>query len=162
MDLGAGTGLFTHALARLLGPSGRVYAIDRDTGALSVLRTSLQDPGNASAEVLPVPGDFLHLDTLDALHRVLFEGALLANALHFAPDAPQVLRSIVQRLRDHGRIVIVEYDRRSASRWVPFPVPVERLEALAVEAALEPPHIVAERPSAYGGTMYCAVFEHLG
>jgi SAM-dependent methyltransferase len=162
MDLGAGTGLLSHALARLLGPSGRVYAIDRDTAALSVLHTSLQDPGDASAEVLPIPGDFLHLDTLDALTRVLFDGALLANALHFAPDASQVLRSIVHRLRGNGRVVIVEYDRRSASRWVPFPVPVERLEALAIGADLEPPHILAERPSAYGGTMYCAVLEHPG
>jgi len=162
MDLGAGGGLFTRALARLLGASGRVFAVDRDTSALSTLHAALQHGESALAEIVPVQGDFLQLGTLDALADVLFDGALLANALHFASDAGRVLRLVTQRLREGGRVVIVEYDRRAANPWVPFPIPVERLEPLAEEAGLEAPRVVAERPSAYGGTMYCAVFEYPG
>ena len=33
-DLGAGRGAFTLALADLLGPTGVIYAVDRDAGAL--------------------------------------------------------------------------------------------------------------------------------
>ncbi|HEX6910991.1 MAG TPA: class I SAM-dependent methyltransferase, partial [Longimicrobium sp.] len=37
-DLGAGTGVFTRALATLAGPSGRVFAVDVDDGALGAVR----------------------------------------------------------------------------------------------------------------------------
>ena len=33
-DLGSGTGAFTLALADLLGPSGHIYSIDKDSRAL--------------------------------------------------------------------------------------------------------------------------------
>ena len=39
-DLGAGTGVFTRAIASLLGSYGTVYAIDRDAGSLSELSKS--------------------------------------------------------------------------------------------------------------------------
>jgi len=36
-DLGAGDGTFTQALARLLEPGSRIYAVDRDRAALAAL-----------------------------------------------------------------------------------------------------------------------------
>src|SRR5262245_4114906 len=36
-DLGAGSGMFTRALATLVGPGGTVYAVDNDPGALREL-----------------------------------------------------------------------------------------------------------------------------
>ncbi|HET9708004.1 MAG TPA: hypothetical protein VFP39_06855 [Gemmatimonadales bacterium] len=62
-------------------------------------------------------------------------------------------------LGPQGRVVIVEYDGRPANRWVPYPVPRARLPDLVRRAGLKPPAITAERPSAYGGTMYVAVAE---
>jgi hypothetical protein len=53
--------------------------------------------------------------------------------------------------------VIVEYDRRTANRWVPYPIPVDRLTELASSAALTDPRVVATRPSEYQGALYAAV-----
>lgn len=39
-DLGAGDGTFTRALAGLLGPDGRIYAVDCDAKAVESLRQS--------------------------------------------------------------------------------------------------------------------------
>lgn len=157
-DFGAGTGLFTRALAHILDPAGRVFAIDRDAGALSALRTT-SDRQSDHAPIVPIRGDFQDLDAIEALNGVVLDGAVFANALHFAPDAGRVLAEVSRLLGEKGRVVVVEYDRRSPSRWVPYPLPIRQLHTLAARASLEAPRVVSEWPSAYGGVMYCAVLE---
>src|SRR5262245_12950400 len=55
-DLGAGTGTFTLALAELLGPGGRVFAVDRDGRALAQLRAAAARNQHAGIEI--VQADF--------------------------------------------------------------------------------------------------------
>ena len=157
-DLGAGTGTFSRALAALLGPAGTVYVVDRDRQALA----TLTGPGSASvgaAAVVPVVADFTGPLALPVL-----DGALLANALHFVNGGDQaaVLGRVAALLRPGGALVLVEYDRRAASRWVPYPVSSARFAALAAAAGLTAPMQVGERPSAYGGVLYAAVARRPG
>jgi hypothetical protein len=84
-------------------------------------------------------------------------GATLANALHFVRDAEQVLSMLVEHVRPGGRVIVVEYDRRGASRWVPYPIPATRWPLLAESAGLTDPAITATRPSSYSGTLYTGV-----
>ena len=150
-DLGAGTGVFTRALAALLGPEGRVYAIDADARALSALRASAaRAPDRPTVTVREA--DFtrpLDLPTLD--------GVLMANALHFARDAGAVLALAASYLRPGGRFVLIEYQGRGPNPWVPHPVPSARFAELAPAAGLAPPTVAATRPSAFGGQIYVAV-----
>jgi SAM-dependent methyltransferase len=144
-DLGAGTGVFSRALASLLGPTGRVYAVDRDP---AVRRLARYDGLVA-----------LHADFTTELELPPLDGALLANSLHFVPveEQARVVRRIAQLVRPGGRLVVVEYEGRAPSRWVPFPVSLERFGALVKEAGLGAPIRVGSRRSAFGGTMYAAV-----
>ena len=157
-DLGAGNGTFTRALAELLGRDGVVYAVDRDVAALRELaQTNARDRG--AATVRTIVGDFtepIELTTLD--------GAVLANALHYVPYREQVgvLQRIIGLLAEHAPLVIVEYDRRTANRWVPFPISIETFQALAREAGLSEPTVLATRPSRYEGTIYSAVVRRPG
>ena len=82
------------------------------------------------------------------------DGILLANALHFVRDAERVLSGLVKQLRPGGRVIVVEYDRREASQWVPYPIPASRWLQLAESAGLTDPTITATRPSAYAGILY--------
>lgn len=158
-DLGAGAGLFSRALARLLGPQGVVYALDRDAGAATTLgRLALERPPDAG-RIIPLTGDFHHLEAVPALGTAALDGALFANALHFTPDLEQVLAGAARGLRPGGRIAVVEYARRRANPWVPYPVSMGRLAAAARAAGLGPPVRVGERSSVFGGTMYCALLE---
>ena len=152
-DLGAGTGTFSRALAALLGPGGTVYAVDRDRRSLATLDAPGSAPADA-ATVVPVVADFTAPLALPAL-----DGALLANALHFVrgTDQAAVLGRVAALLRPGGAIVLAEYDRRAASRWVPHPVSPARFAALAAAAGLSAPAVIGERPSAYGGVLYAAV-----
>ena len=172
-DMGAGSGTFTFALARLLGPGSRVVAVDREPAALESLRRGLERRartdretgemagGNATrldhgATVAAVRGDFRDPAGIDALDDVALDGALFANALHFDRDPGGTLRRMADRLADSGRLVVVEYRDRPPNPWVPHPLPLARLEQVAEAEGLGVPRLVGERPSSYGGTLYCA------
>ena len=148
-DIGAGDGTFTRALAELLGRKARIYAVDRDSQALAAVRRWAARDG---ANVVPVEADF----TLPLELPEVLDGILVANALHFVHDAGVVLAHLAALVRPGGRVVIVEYDRRRASRWVPYPISSDRLPTLAESAGLSTPTITATRPSAFGGLLYVA------
>jgi hypothetical protein len=87
----------------------------------------------------------------------LVDGMLLANVLHFIKDQTSVLARLTQRVKPGGQVVFIEYDRRGASRWVPYPISAEDLPRLTAAAGLTAPRIVARKASAYSGDLYVAV-----
>lgn len=150
-DLGAGTGTFTRALAALLGPDAHLYAVDADERALRSIRAWVEGTPDAPA-VRILPGDFTRRMPLPPL-----DGIVMANALHFVRDQAAAVALAASYLRPGGRLVVIEYQDRPASRWVPYPVPSARLGELAADAGLSPVRVVATRPSAFGGQMYVAM-----
>ena len=155
-DLGAGEGTFTRALAELLGPESRIYAMDRDARAVAALERWAK---REASHVMALAGDFTGPFELPGLGPGALDGLLLANSLHYVRDPVAVLRRLAGLLRPGGRLVLVEYDRRGANPWVPYPVPVARLPELMASAGLSAPAVLARRPSAYGGDLYVAFSE---
>ena len=154
-DLGAGDGVFTRALVELLDPGSSVYALDRDAGALETLA---RQRWAIAAGVRTVVADFGAAFELPGVEqREGLDGILIANALHFVRDQSAVVGGLATRLRAGGRLVIVEYDRRAASRWVPYPIPIARLPALTAGTGLSAPVVTASSPSMFGGELYVAV-----
>ena len=152
-DLGAGSGTFTRALVSLLGRGARIDSVDRDARAIAEIRNwaKAEAPG-VVAHVADISGP-LELPEFDAGG---FDGVLLANVLHYVRDAEAALGRFVGLLKPGGRIVLIEYDRRRASPWVPYPIPPARWSAMAAQAGLSEPLITARRPSDFGGTLYVA------
>ena len=157
-DLGAGSGVFTRALATLIGPAGTVYAVDRNPGALREL-TRTDDRAAGGAAIRTVVADFA-----EPLELPPLDGVLVANALHYVPyaDQPAVLRRVASMLTDGAPIVVVEYDRRHANQWVPYPTTPAALAAAARDAGLDVPTVLATRPSQYGGAIYSAIVRRPG
>jgi ubiquinone/menaquinone biosynthesis C-methylase UbiE len=150
-DLGAGTGTFTRALAALLGPDAHLYPLDADGRALRSIR-AWADKTPDGPRIRILHGDFTRRMPLPPL-----DGIVMANALHFVRDQAAALALAASYLRPGGRLVVIEYENRPASRWVPHPVSSARFAELAADAGLTPPRVVARRPSAYGGEMYVAM-----
>ena len=147
-DLGAGAGTFTRALASLLGANGTVYAVDRDARALREI---------AGARIETVVGDFT-----ERLELPLLDGVVIANALHYVPypDQARVLGQVASLTAEGAPIVVVEYERRNANPWVPYPITIARLADIARAAGLGAPTPLASRPSRFSGTIYSAVVRH--
>ena len=150
-DLGAGTGVFTRALATLVGPAGHVYAVDEDDRALGAIRAW------AAAQVTVLRGDVTQPLALPPL-----DGVVMANVLHFVAHAEAVLPRVVQLLRPGGRFVLIEYEGRRPGPWVPYPVSTARFRELAAIAGLGDPRVAAVRPSRFGGQIYAAAAERMG
>lgn len=163
-DLGCGTGTFTRALVDILGTNSEVIAVDQDAGALDVLRRWAE---RHAAAIVTVRADFTRPSELADLRDGSLDGILLANSLHFVSDAETVLARLVRALRPPGRgvgggrVVIVEYDRREANAWVPYPISRDRLPLLAAKAGLSNPVVIATRRSRYQGVMYAAAAERV-
>lgn len=152
-DLGAGSGAFTLALADLLGPSGEIYAVDRDRGALRRLAPAMRER---------FPATTLHIleaDFTRPLGLSSLDGMVMANALHFVPDhdKPAVLALIRGMLRPGGRLILVEYDVDRGNRWVPHPLSYPTWESLASRAGFVDTYRLATRPSRFLGQIYSAL-----
>lgn len=158
-DIGAGDGTFTRALAELLGPTSRLYAVDRDASAVAALS---RWAASSAPNVTVIHADFTRPLIVPGLEPSALDGLLFANALHFVRDPGVVLSRLVTHLRPGGRVVLIEYDRRRASPWVPYPIPRSSLPSLAAAAGLTTPVFTAARPSLFGGTLYVARADRIG
>lgn len=101
-DVGSGPGFFTVAMARAVGKTGRVFAVDIDETALTALRQRVRDAALDNVDV--IQGDprdpKLPLDSLDA--------ALIVDAYHEMTEHETMLSSIRRALKPGGRLVIVD------------------------------------------------------
>jgi SAM-dependent methyltransferase len=153
-DFGAGDGTFSRALAGLLGAGSRIYAVDRDADGLAALERT---GGTRGVELIPVAADFTRPVPLPGVQPEGLDGMIFANSLHFVSKPDVAIASLLTWLRPGGSVVIVEYDGRRPSRWVPYPISSATLPDVLAGAGLAAPTITATRRSAYGGSLYVAV-----
>lgn len=102
-DVGAGTGYYARRIAPLVGPKGRVYAVDVQPEMLRVLAATAKRPGLGN--LVPVLG----ADTDVRLAMSSVDLAIMVDVYHELEFPHEVLASIVRAVRPGGRVVFVEY-----------------------------------------------------
>ena len=151
LELGAGRGAFTLALADLLGPAADIVAIDRDRGDLAVLESTMSRRF-PETDLTTVVGDFIRPLPVVAG----FDGLLAANSLHFVRDPGAVIDSARPLLRPGARIVVVEYDSDSGNPWVPYPFSYATWQEIAARTGLLDTRLVGRVPSRFLGAIYAS------
>jgi len=153
-DLGCGDGTFTRALAQLLAPGGVVHAVDLDDAALANIRAERN-----GAAIIKHHADFTRMPWP---FEGRLDGILMANSLHYVREQEGFVSEIDSRLKDDGRLIVVEYDFDRPNRWVPYPVSRRRLTALFAAAGYASPQWLGSRPSVYQrGELYAALIRRV-
>ena len=103
-DLGAGSGYFTVHLARAVGPSGRVYAVDVDAEMNAYLEERLAEEGIDNVEVVLGESEdpLLPNGKIDLLFT--------SNTYHHLQDRPAYFRRVRADLTAEGRVAVIDFD----------------------------------------------------
>ncbi|TDJ77573.1 MAG: methyltransferase domain-containing protein [Planctomycetota bacterium] len=118
-DLGCGNGFHTLLLAELVGPGGKVFAVDIQQQMLDMLRVRAAEAQLDNIErILGTLADpKLPPDSCDLV--------LLADVYHEISYPEQVLAGIRSALRPDGRVVLVEFRAEDPD------VPIKRLHKMS-------------------------------
>ena len=149
-DLGAGNGVFTHALSTLLPDGSTLYAVDMDAYRMESIRVWQQ------ITLKRIQADFVG----DAWKTEPLNGVLMANSLHFVKDKESFLRKLKGKLALDGKLLIIEYEMEKGNTWVPYPVGFKKLLEIIQQAGYASLKKLKEVPSVYDNRMmYSAVIE---
>jgi len=106
-DLGSGGGYFTFRLAKAVGSSGKVYAVDIDPDMTDLVAKQAKDENAGNVEViLAKPDDPLLPETgVDLIFTV--------DTYHHFENRVNYFANLRKTLRPNGRIAIIDFDRRA-------------------------------------------------
>ncbi len=154
-DVGAGTGLFEPYFSLLVGPAGRVFAVDIAPLFVEHLRR------RALAEALPNVEAARCPDTATGLPARSVDVVFVCDVYHHFEHPELNLASIRETLTDGGRFVIVDFEKEpgQASDFVMKHV---RAPKAAVRAEIEAAGFELEREEKILKENYLLVFRKKG
>lgn len=124
-DFGAGSGYYTERLARAVGPTGKVLAVDLQPEMLQLVGARMKRLGLTNVELVRSTEDDPRLPagTLDLI--------LMVDVYHELAAPQRVLRAMKAALSPRGRIAIVEFRKEDAS------VPIREEHKMSVKQAVQ-------------------------
>jgi ubiquinone/menaquinone biosynthesis C-methylase UbiE len=102
-DIGAGSGYYTFRMARLVGPKGKIYAVDIQKEMLDIIRERMKKDGVENVE--PIMGE----EADPKLKDESVDTILLVDVYHEFAFPYEMTQKMVKALRPGGRIVFVEF-----------------------------------------------------
>jgi len=130
LEPGCGMGYFTLEAARLVGPSGKVVALDLQKKMINGLKRRLRRAHLSDrVDARVVPADTLAIPDLEGE----VDMALALYFVHEAPDAFRLFRELARALKPGGRILFVE--PRGHVSEAAFRKSLEAAQAAGLQAA---------------------------
>jgi precorrin-6B methylase 2 len=108
-DVGAGFGAWTIRLARVVGPSGHVYATDVGEAQLSALRDYAAREGLTNVTVIEGAADATNLPA------ACCDAILMRDVYHHLTRPEPIVRSLAASLKPGGRFAVVDFPPRPGS-----------------------------------------------
>jgi ubiquinone/menaquinone biosynthesis C-methylase UbiE len=130
-DLGAGSGFFTRAAARLVGAGGTVWAVDVHRDMLPRLKNLAAAEGLHNVEVMH--GDIEHTSGSN-LPAAQFDFCILSNVLFSTEHKKAAVAEVRRLLKKGGRALVIDW---SGSYGGLGPVPEQVITARAARELFE-------------------------
>jgi SAM-dependent methyltransferase len=122
-DVGAGSGYFTVRLAKRVGTSGTVYAVDIQPEMLAILRRRVNSEKLTNVE--PILGT----ESNPRLSPNSLDLILLVDVYHEFSQPQKMLRRMKEALKNDGRLVLLEYRKEDPH------IPIRSEHKMSVEEA---------------------------
>jgi len=121
-DIGAGSGYFAWRLAKKVGTSGKILAVDIQPEMLNILEANMENHG-VSDRVKPILGKI----TDPKLPNESVDLALIVDVYHELSHPYEMTKKMVEALKPGGVIAFVEYRSEDPT------VPIKRLHKMTEE-----------------------------
>lgn len=130
-DIGSGTGYVTRQLARAVGPTGVVHAVEIQPEMLALMQERLRGEGimNVVSTLGTITDPGLKASSVDLV--------IMVDVYHELSHPYEMLGAITRALKPGGRVVFVEF--KAENPWVPI-LPLHKMMESQVkkEAAVHP------------------------
>ena len=129
LDVAAGAGEQTMAVARRVGPKGSVLATDLSPKILALAAANAKRAGYSNVDTLVTDGEML-----DQVQVEPFDAVISRVGLIYFPDQNKALRGMRHHLKHSGHVGAMVYSNAEANAFFSLPVSIIRRRA-----ALPPP-----------------------
>jgi len=150
VDLGAGVGYFTWRLAKAVGETGKVIAVDIQPGMIDRLRETLKQRGVTNVE--PVLGS----EENPNLPENAVDLVLVVDVYHELQQPEKTMEYVRRALKPDGRLVVIEYRKEDPN----IPIhPLHKMTVDEVRAELEPMGFEFEELMSFLPTQHIIIFK---
>jgi len=106
IDVGCGNGYMTREFSRLVGNTGKIYALDRATEAIEILKNETK-----GTNILPIEADITRKTEIKD-HSI--DLIYLSTVFHIFSDEQKVnfLNAIKRLLKPKGKLAIIEIEKK--------------------------------------------------
>ncbi len=111
-DIGSGGGFYSFEFAKKVGETGKVLALDTEQELLGYIKEQINEQSIKNIQPVLIQNDDLGL--ADNSTDLMF----LRNVYHHLPEPVKYFARIKKYLKPHGRIAIIEYNKRRFSLFL--------------------------------------------
>jgi arsenite methyltransferase len=124
-DIGAGSGYFSFRLARNVGDTGRVYAVDINSDMILYMNRYIRDKKIKNVmTILSAPDDPFLADA--SINRFF-----ICNTWHYIQNRPRYMALMKKMLKPGGQIIVLDYKKKQLPVDLPPEMKISRREVIS-------------------------------
>ncbi|HXK61808.1 MAG TPA: methyltransferase domain-containing protein [Acidobacteriota bacterium] len=124
-DIGAGSGYFAFRLARHVGETGEVYAVDVSPDMIIHMNRAIRDRGITNVRTILAPPD----DPLLADNSI--DRFFICNTWHHIENQAKYLRLMKKMLKPGGTVVMIDFQKRELPVGPPVQMKIAKEDLIA-------------------------------